>query len=132
MLASAGCASVDPQEPTSGSVCDQLPVQTETDHEIRGNVRVDNRTPLADVHITVEGAGFSAETCSDREGKWHIFAPSPSAFTVIVDWATLPDGVTHSPSDIDTVTVSAETITYEVEWGMLDDSRVVNFFFQQR
>lgn len=60
--------------------------------KVVGNVKNEG-TALEGVRIVVSGAGYTAETVTDAEGRWSIGVPEKAAYTVSLDQSTLPDGI---------------------------------------
>lgn len=67
-------------------------VGMEYDFSIGGNVKLDGN-PLADVEITVSGAGYEASVVSDADGKWRIGVPTKATYAVTLNEETLPPGI---------------------------------------
>lgn len=91
-------------------------VGTEYTNAITGNVRYDGE-PIQNVRIVVEGGGYVAETVTDDRGRWFIGVPESGTYSVTLDEATLPQGIS----------VVEGAATQEVEFGRSD--RVVKNFF---
>ena len=53
----------------------------------------DERSPVEDARITVEGEGFSEEAETDENGDWRVELPGPGAYTATLHVDTLPDGL---------------------------------------
>ena len=49
--------------------------------------------PVPDVKVSVERAGFSADTLTGADGRWKLYVPEKDAYTFEVDESTLPKGV---------------------------------------
>ena len=49
--------------------------------------------PLPDIKVSVERAGFSADTLTGADGRWRLYVPEKDAYTFEVDESTLPEGV---------------------------------------
>lgn len=75
---------------TTGAVADE--VGSDLPYSIAGNVKNEGE-PLAGVRIVVSGAGYTAETVTDAEGKWLIGVPEKAAYSVTLDQETLPAGI---------------------------------------
>lgn len=60
--------------------------------KVVGNVKNEG-TALQGVRIVVSGAGYTAETVTDAEGKWLIGVPEKAVYTVSLDQTTLPAGI---------------------------------------
>lgn len=60
--------------------------------KIQGNVKNEG-TALEGVRIVVSGAGYTAETVTDADGKWLIGVPEKAAYSVTLDQSTLPAGI---------------------------------------
>jgi branched-chain amino acid transport system permease protein len=75
-------------------------VAQESEESIRGVLRVEGE-PLAGVTITVSTPDGEevGSTESDAEGAWLVAVPSEGAYTVVLDTATLPDGVPEVATD---------------------------------
>ncbi len=61
-------------------------------NNISGFLRGDDRTPLADVEISVSGEGFTGSTKSSANGSWSIGVPKQGTYEVKLDESTIPDG----------------------------------------
>ena len=95
-----------------------------------GNVMVDD-VAIPGAHVTVDGSGFTAETCTGTDGKWTVYVPAPSEYTVILDGQNLPKGITISDSGMDgRFTIVGGDVHQKVEWGLID-KRSANFFFRR-
>ncbi|MGD9956111.1 MAG: branched-chain amino acid ABC transporter permease [Candidatus Nanopelagicales bacterium] len=67
-----------------------------------------NDTGVAGVKITASSdAGFSGEATTDDKGAWEIKTPKSGTYTVVLDEATLPEGVALAPDSGNTRTVNA-------------------------
>jgi len=67
-----------------------------------------NDKGVAGVKITASNdAGFSGEATTDAKGAWEIKTPKSGTYTVVLDEATLPDGVSLAPDSGNTRTVNA-------------------------
>ncbi len=64
----------------------------ENPFRVSGNVKL-NSEPLAGVHITVTGGGYTADVYTDAEGQWRVGVPEKETYTVILDEQTLPEGI---------------------------------------
>ncbi|HYJ51321.1 MAG TPA: branched-chain amino acid ABC transporter permease [Microbacterium sp.] len=71
--------------------------------------------PLPDIKVSVERAGFSADTLTGEDGRWRLYVPEKDAYTFEVDESTLPEGVI------------VEDNPREVEFG-LTGSVIINSF----
>lgn len=90
--------------------------QEVTDYFFAGVIKFDDE-PIPDVHVSIEGGGFEAETVTDETGRWMLYVPEKDTYTLTVDESTLPDGVI----------VDGDSASQEVEFG-LADRVVVNLF----
>ncbi|ROR66087.1 branched-chain amino acid ABC transporter permease [Agrococcus jenensis] len=54
----------------------------------------DGQTPLEGVEITVTGDGVEETVATGADGRWIVGVPAAGTYTVSIDTATLPDGVT--------------------------------------
>lgn len=54
----------------------------------------DGQEPLEGVEISVSGNGVDETVATDAEGRWSIGVAEPGTYTVSIDTATLPEGVT--------------------------------------
>jgi branched-chain amino acid transport system permease protein len=72
----------------------------DAEESIRGVLRVEGE-PVAGVTITVSTPDGEevGSTESDAEGAWLVPVPSPGPYTVVLDTATLPDGVPELATD---------------------------------
>jgi branched-chain amino acid transport system permease protein len=72
----------------------------QSDESIRGVLRVEGE-PVAGVTITVltPDGDEVGSTESDAEGAWLIDVPDQGAYTVVLDTATLPEGVPEPATD---------------------------------
>jgi neutral amino acid transport system permease protein len=75
---------------TTSAIADE--VGTEYSNSIGGNVKNEG-VALPGIRIVVEGAGYTAETVTDAEGKWKIGVPERGEYSVTLDESTLPDGI---------------------------------------
>ncbi len=75
---------------------------------LQGTLEVDDR-PVAGVTISVSTAGGDevGSDTSDRAGEWAVVLPGAGEYTVVLDEATLPEGVT----------VATEPVLDDVEVG---------------
>lgn len=70
-----------------------LPSTESTDqYTFQGIIR-DGQTPLEGVEITVSGNGVEETAATDASGAWSIGVADPGTYTVSIDPATLPDGI---------------------------------------
>jgi len=67
-----------------------------------GGIIRDGDTPLADVEVEVEGAGFSETGVTGDDGRWTVPVPAVGEYTVTLVPETLPDGI--EPRDPDNIT----------------------------
>lgn len=67
--------------------------ETPDQFTFQGVIR-DGQTPLEGVEITVSGNGVEETAASDAAGEWSIGVAAPGTYTVTIDTATLPDGIT--------------------------------------
>jgi branched-subunit amino acid ABC-type transport system permease component len=84
-LATGGATAVAAAELPATESPDQFTFQ--------GIVR-DGQTPLEGVEITVSGNGVDETVATDANGAWAVGVADPGTYTVSIDTATLPDGVT--------------------------------------
>lgn len=61
-------------------------------YRIQGNVKNEG-IALEGVRIVVSGAGYTAETVTDADGKWLIGVPEKGGYSVSLDQSTLPTGI---------------------------------------
>ena len=61
-------------------------------YSIVGNVKYEGE-PIEGVRIVVSGAGYTAETVTDAEGKWLIGVPEKAGYSVSLDQESLPTGI---------------------------------------
>jgi len=67
-----------------------------------------NDQGVAGVKISASSdSGFSGEATTDAKGAWEIKTPKSGTYTVVLDEATLPDGVALAPDSGNTRTVNA-------------------------
>ncbi|WP_405216114.1 branched-chain amino acid ABC transporter permease [Agrococcus sp. Ld7] len=83
-LATGGATAVAAVEMPAAESTDQFTFQ--------GIVR-DGQTPLEGVEITVSGNGVDETVATDADGAWAIGVADPGTYTVSLDVATLPEGV---------------------------------------
>lgn len=62
-------------------------------YNFNGIVR-DGQTPLEGVEITVVGNGVDETVATGADGRWIVGVPAQGTYTVSIDTATLPEGVT--------------------------------------
>ncbi|MEZ3161949.1 hypothetical protein AB1K54_15645 [Microbacterium sp. BWT-B31] len=112
LLALAGCNATGAMSPASES-CDvtgsdpsleTMPMFTsdsdiDTDEwPIRGFVKAGDDFEAGEgvegVHVTVSGDGFTTVICTDGDGRWGSMLPAPAPYTVTLNEATIPDGLT--------------------------------------
>lgn len=67
-------------------------VNADLPYSILGNVKFEG-TPLEGVRIVVSGAGYTAETVTDAEGKWRVGVPEKAGYSVSLDQESLPTGI---------------------------------------
>ncbi len=62
------------------------------DESVQGRLTYQGE-PVADVTISVEGEGYSADGTSGADGSWQVPVPGPGSYSVTLDEGTLPEGV---------------------------------------
>lgn len=72
----------------------ELPATESTDQFTFQGIIRDGQTALEGVEITVTGDGVEETVATDASGAWAIGVADPGTYTVSIDPATLPDGVT--------------------------------------
>ncbi|WP_092915750.1 branched-chain amino acid ABC transporter permease [Agrococcus baldri] len=72
----------------------ELPATESTDQFTFQGIIRDGQTPLEGVEITVTGNGVEETVATDASGAWSVGVADPGTYTVSIDTATLPDGVT--------------------------------------
>ncbi len=62
------------------------------DESVQGRLTYQGE-PVANVTISVEGEGFSADGTSGADGSWQVPVPGPGSYSVTLAEGTLPEGV---------------------------------------
>jgi branched-chain amino acid transport system permease protein len=76
-------------------------------------------SPVSGIGVTVTGPGFSESTVSGEDGRWSIDVPGRATYEVVLDVASLPEGVSLREGASDVLVVD------ESEW--LSSSITRNF-----
>jgi neutral amino acid transport system permease protein len=90
------------------------------EYQVTGNVRFEGE-PIPGVEVTVSGPGFSQTAVTDSEGRWSVSVPERIEYSVTLNSATLPQGITVDEADL----------IQSAEFG-LTDNVVRNFFLGER
>jgi branched-subunit amino acid ABC-type transport system permease component len=69
-----------------------LPETDPSGYGFNGVVR-DGQTPLEGVEISVSGEGVDETVATGADGRWAVEVPGAGTYTVSIDTATLPEGV---------------------------------------
>ncbi|GEK79870.1 branched-chain amino acid ABC transporter permease [Agrococcus baldri] len=78
----------------SAATAADLPSTEATDQFIFQGIIRDGADPLEGVEVTVSGNGVEETAATDDTGAWSIGVAEPGTYTVSLDPATLPDGIT--------------------------------------
>ena len=78
----------------TAAVAADLPATEPADQFTFQGVIRDGQTPLEGVEVTVSGNGVEETVATDENGDWSIGVAEPGTYTVSIDTATLPEGIT--------------------------------------
>lgn len=128
LLLLGGCATSQIDAAPETPACTATDVgASETDFSFAGAVSLKSADDpdvwegIPGVGIDISGEGFAARACTDAEGKWKVYLPSRSTFTLVVDEDGLPEGAAVVDPAF------GNGLTQVVEWGLVD-TKVINLF----